>query len=267
MRLEGGPADRQWPFAAHEQRSTFPHRGLRKRFHERAHEQLVLRLRPMTDPLQHDPIVIEDAPREPEVLDRVEQSGAGVNRLDDVRRQHVVAVPRRQQVVASVVDAKPHVRLAQHVVVRVREVRRALAYAVRQFDDVDACPACRLTAPAVAPPPRPMTSTRAGRRCSTIGRWPISRCVRSISGLSLAWCKPVEEQHEPPSRLPVHADRGLNALVAPEDALDAGRAGVPAWRGTDPATRGIIRRNAMPMAPLASERAPPIDRDRRQREG
>ena len=63
VRLEGGPADRQWPFAAHEQRSTFPHRGVRKCFHERAHEQLVLRLRPMTDPLQHDPIVIEDAPR------------------------------------------------------------------------------------------------------------------------------------------------------------------------------------------------------------
>ena len=62
---------------------------------------------------------------------------AGVDRLDDVRRDHVVAVRPPRQHAAPIVHAQVHVRLAQHVIVDVREEPRRLTHAVRELDDIE----------------------------------------------------------------------------------------------------------------------------------
>src|SRR5690349_1224492 len=63
-------------------------------------------------------------------------TGAGVDRLDDVRRDHVVAVFTARQHVSPIVHLQMDVRLIQHVVIDVREIARGLTDAVGEFDDV-----------------------------------------------------------------------------------------------------------------------------------
>jgi hypothetical protein len=91
----------------------------------------------MPDPLQHHAVVSQRLARETEVFDGIEMTRAGVDRLDDVRGDHVVAVRPPRQHAAPIVHAQPHVRLTQDVIVDVREEPRGLAHAVRELDDVE----------------------------------------------------------------------------------------------------------------------------------
>ncbi len=60
-------------------------------------------------------------------------------------------------------------------------------------------------------------------------------------GAVVGLVKPVEEQHEPPSRLAVHADRGLNAFLAPEDAVVGAVPARERGEERDPGTRGTAQ--------------------------
>ncbi len=110
-------------------------------------------------------------------------AGAGVAGLNDVCGDDVETAIGQRQKIAAIVDAHGDVGLRQQVVVDVREKLRGLPDTFGEFDDLHARVGILAdTAPGVAPPPMPTTSTSFGLPCSTIGRWPIARCSRTISG-------------------------------------------------------------------------------------
>ena len=107
------------------QRAVAPQRRVREDRQERPHDQLVGRVGLRAVPLQHEAVLVQRRSRTSSKYSlRVERAGAGMTRQDDVRRDHVVLLPRRQQEIAPVVHAQVHVRPLQQIEVDVREERR-----------------------------------------------------------------------------------------------------------------------------------------------
>jgi hypothetical protein len=107
------------------QRSVRPECRVRKDIEEGTHDQFVLCVRTVADPLEHQALALQDGTGQPEVLDRIEIPCPGMDRLDQVGCDDVVLLRGEHQVVAPVVYAEPHVRPAQHVVIDVAKPVRA----------------------------------------------------------------------------------------------------------------------------------------------
>jgi hypothetical protein len=68
--------------------------------------------------LQHQPTASQDASRQTNIHG-IQIPSARVKRLNDVRRDDVIALAGQQQVISSIVDAQPHVRPLQDATVNV----------------------------------------------------------------------------------------------------------------------------------------------------
>ena len=157
----------------------------------------------------------ERAAHQREVLARVEIAGAGMARLDDVRGDDVEPLARQQQEVAAVVHADADVRLIEHVVVDVREERRAPRTLSDSSTICTRVPRCWLTAPARRAAAEADDQRIVGRGVQhhrqvaddAVQPHHVRRVVRLV--------QPVEIERAA-ELAGVHADRGLHALLAPE---------------------------------------------------
>ena len=89
-------AQPEWLRAADHEVAVEPQRGMREHVEKRPHDQSILRLWPMPNPLLGQPVLAQRVSYEREVLARIHIPGAGVNRLNDIGRNHVERLSRQE---------------------------------------------------------------------------------------------------------------------------------------------------------------------------